>query len=200
MKTLKEIIEIYSVGLILLFVLLPIRLAFVHFVADDWLGSFGVVTAFSVTILYLAKKDKLGWFGRAFIRQMYKIHRGWRKYFVYSQLVLGLIFFSLTIYGIEYGNANFQDEKRIVLETIDVYNLDDFLKKDDFKIQDLPVGIFLLGYVVLFRFDIFAIVISSVNEITEGWTLHFATVFIVEEIELIGILILTRFTIKKINN
>jgi hypothetical protein len=199
MKTLKGFIETSSMGLILIFVLLPIRLAFVHFIGNNWFGSFGIITLFSVAIIYLSKKNKLGWFGRAFTRQMFKIHRGKRRYFVYSQLVLGLLFFSVTIYGIQFGNEYFLEQKQLVLKTVDVDNIEDFWSNDQVKLEDLPTGVALLFYVLLFRFDIFSIVIASVNDISDGWVLHFATVFIVEEIELIGILILTKITIKKID-
>jgi len=72
MKKLREFAESTSVAAVLLLVLLPVRVLFVRYVADDWFGSFGLITGISVLIIYLAKKNKLGWFGRAFHRQMWK--------------------------------------------------------------------------------------------------------------------------------
>ena len=187
-----------TVGIVLLGVLLPIRLLFVRYIADDWLGSFGLVTAFSVLIIILAKKNKLGWFGRAFSRQMFKIHHGRRKYFFYSQLVIGMLFFGGSIYAIELGDSLFQVEKQMVLEERDIKSFDEFLEKsdNDLRYRDIPMGLLVTFYIIVFRFDIFAIIISSLNDITNGWVLHFSTVFLVEEVELIGIAILTRFTMK----
>ena len=199
MKRLKEFIETFSVGIILLFVLLPIRIIFVRYVADDWLGSFGLITAFSLMILYLSRKNKLGWFGRAFNRQMFKVHKGKRRIFVYSQLFLGFVFFAGTIYAIHLGDSFYETEKIMVIESLDFKNIDQFIEKsqEDIRLRDLPLAIMVFLYIVFFRFDLFAIMISSLNEITEGWVMHFATVFLVEDVELIGILFLTKFYIKK---
>lgn len=199
MQKLKDFIETFSVGIILLFVLLPIRILFVRYVADDWLGSFGLITAFSLLILYLSKKNKLGWFGRAYTRQMFKVHKGKRRIFVYSQLAIGFIFFTGTIYAIQLGDSFYVEEKTLVIEGLDVKNMDELIKQsqDDIRLRDLPLAIMVFFYMVLFRFDLFAIMLASLNEISNGWVMHFATVFLVEDVELIGILILTKFTIKK---
>ena len=199
MKRLKEFIETFSVGIILLFVLLPIRIIFVRYVADDWLGSFGLITAFSLLILYLSRKNKLGWFGRAFNRQMFKVHKGKRRIFVYSQLAIGFIFFAGTIYAIGLGDSYYALEKTMVIESLEFKNIDQFVEKsqEDIRLRDLPLAIMVFFYIVIFRFDLFAIMLASLNEITDGWVMHFATVFLVEDVELIGILFLTKFYIKK---
>ena len=54
--------------------LLPARLLFVEFVSDDWLGSFGIITAISMSVIILAKKQKLGFFGSMLERQIYKLN------------------------------------------------------------------------------------------------------------------------------
>jgi len=199
MKRLKEFIETFSVGIILLFVLLPIRIIFVRYVADDWLGSFGLITAFSLLILYLSRKNKLGWFGRAFNRQMFKVHKGKRRIFVYSQLAIGFIFFAGTIYAIGLGDSYYALEKTMVIESLEFKNIDQFVEKsqEDIRLRDLPLAIMVFFYIVIFRFDLFAIMLASLNEITDGWVMHFATVFLVEDVELIGILILSKFYLKK---
>jgi len=199
MKRLKEFIETFSVGIILLFVLLPIRIIFVRYVADDWLGSFGLITGFSLLILYLSRKNKLGWFGRAFNRQMFKVHKGKRRIFVYSQLAIGFIFFAGTIYAIGLGDSYYALEKTMVIESLEFKNIDQFVEKsqEDIRLRDLPLAIMVFFYIVIFRFDLFAIMLASLNEITDGWVMHFATVFLVEDVELIGILILSKFYLKK---
>ncbi len=199
MKTLKEFIETMAVGLVLIFVLIPIRILFVRYIADDWFGSFGIITAFFILILVLSMKNKLGWFGRAFVRQMFKVHKGKRRIFVYSQLILGVMFFSGTVYAIEIGDSIYEAEKEKLLEVLDIENIDQFMERSNEEVKwgDLPMAFLVTFYIIIFRFDLFAVIISSLNEITDGWVLHFSTVFLVEEIELIGILILTKFVIKK---
>lgn len=195
---LKEMAESLSVAAVLLLVLLPVRVFFVRYVSDDWLGSFGLITVISILIIYLAKKDKLGWFGRAFHRQMWKIHRGKRKYFAYTQMTLALIFFSLSVFAIEVGNSLYAEEKQILKDEIDIETMQELSEKmgDELDPKDLPYGLLVFLYILIFRFDIYSTILSTLNDLSDGYVLHFSTVFLVEVIELIGIAIYTRITIK----
>ena len=152
----------------------------------------------SVLLIYLSKKGKLGWFGRAFHRQMFKIHRGKRRYFVYFQVISATIFFSASIFGIHLGDTLLQ-EKQILKDKLDVDTMEEFAErsKNEISPSDIPYGLYVLIYILLFRFDIFAVIMSTLNDMSEGYMLHIATVLFVEEIELIGILILTKLTIKQ---
>ena len=195
----KEFVESASVAIILIFVLLPVRLVFVSYVSDNWFGSFGLITAISVSIVILAKKDKLGWFGRAFHRQMFKVHTGKRRYFVYTQLTLALLFFTSAVYAVELGDSAFEIEKEELKAQIDIDNIQELAERTEkeISIEDLPFAIYVFFYILIFRFDVYATIIATMNDISDGWLLHFTTVFLVEVIELIGILILTKFTFKK---
>lgn len=195
----RQSLESMSVAIVLLLVLLPVRVLFVRYLSNDWLGSFGVITTISVLIIYLARKNKLGWFGRAFHRQMFRIHHGKRRYFVYTQLVLGTIFFSLTIHAINLGDQLYEEEKSDLLTELDIKSIEDFIEKsgkEEVTPEIFAKALFVLIYIIIFRFDVFAIMISSINDVFDGYVLHFSTVFLVEEIELIGIAILTRFLIR----
>ena len=55
--------------------LLPARLLFVEYVSDDWLGSVGVISIISISIIILAKKEKLGFFGPILERQIFKFQK-----------------------------------------------------------------------------------------------------------------------------
>ncbi len=41
-------------------IFLPIRLVFVEYVSDQWLGNFGLISAIGLVLLILMKKGKLG--------------------------------------------------------------------------------------------------------------------------------------------
>lgn len=195
----KQSVESMTVAMVLVFILLPIRVFFVRFISSNWFGSFGVITAISLLVIYLAKKNKLGWFGRAFHRQMFKIHRGKRRYFVYAQLVLGTIFFAVTIHAINVGNEYYDQEKTDLLNQLEIKSVKDFMDKtseEEIKPEVVLQAFYVLFYILIFRFDIFSIMISSMNDVFDGWVMHFSTVFLVEEIELIAIAIITRFAIK----
>lgn len=197
----KGIIESASVGIVLLVVFLPVRLMFVKYVSTDWLGSFGIITAVSLVILILANKNKLGWFGRAYQRQLYKANRGKRKYFFYFNLIVGIIFFTLTIIAINIGQSDDQFKKDVleIKNVLPYDNLTDMTKQaeDDFRIEDLPKGLFLFFYMLIFRFDLFIVLMTTLNDLSDGWIMHFSTVFFIEELEVLGLLIFYRVIIKK---
>ena len=194
----RQRLESIAVYLILILILFPIRLALVRFVSDNWFVSFGVMISISVMLIYLTKKGRLGWFGRAFHRQMFKIHRGKRRYFVYTQVILITLYFGVSILAIEIGNS-YIEEKEQVKEKIGVETLDEFMEEKETQLTptDFMFGLYVLFYILFFRFDIFAIIMSTLNDMTDGYMLHISTVFFVEEIELIIILILTKLTVKK---
>lgn len=194
----RKRLESVAVYLILASILFPTRLVLVRFVSDNWFVSFGVMISISVVLIYLTKKGKLGWFGRAFHRQMFKIHRGKRRYFIYTQVILVTLYFGVSIFAIESGNV-FVEEKQEVKEKIGTENIDEFMSEKEIELtpKDFLFGVYVLFYIILFRFDIFAVIMSTLNDMTDGYMLHISTVFFVEEIELIGILILTKLTVKR---
>lgn len=194
----RKRLESVAVYLILASILFPTRLVLVRFVSDNWFVSFGVMISISVVLIYLTKKGKLGWFGRAFHRQMFKIHRGKRRYFIYTQVILVTLYFGVSIFAIESGNV-FVEEKQEVKEKIGTENIDEFMSEKEIELtpKDFLFGVYVLFYIILFRFDIFAVIMSTLNDMTDGYMLHMSTVFFVEEIELIGILILTKLTVKR---
>ena len=55
---------------------LPVRFIFVTYISDSWISSFGLISAVSVLILVLSVKNKLGFFGQIFKRQMSVFHSG----------------------------------------------------------------------------------------------------------------------------
>lgn len=200
-QRIKKFIESASIPIVLLLVFLPIRLFFVRYVSPDWFGSFGLITVMSILILVLANKKKLGWFGKAYLKQLYKANRGRRKYIFYFTLILSTYYFIATIYAINLGQSDqsFQEGINQIKQLLPYTNFEDLTKdtQDKVKIEDIPKGLLLFGYIMIMRFDIFVVLMSYMNYLSSGWILHFSTVFLVEEIEVIGLLILYKFVIKK---
>lgn len=193
-------LESASVLIIMLFVFLPIRLLFVKYISPNWIGSFGLITVISIIILILAKKDKLSWFGRAYLKQLYKANRGRRKYIFYFALISTTLYLSAVIYAINVGQSDpiIQSKVKIVTEELHYKDINELTNglNDGFKIGDIPKGLLLFIYIIFFRFDVFTILMSYINTLTNGWILHFSTVFFIEELEVIGLMVLYRFVIK----
>ena len=195
MKITKETLEPIAIGLILVFILLPVRVLFVSYVNDHWLGSFGIVSLVSFIVLYLAKKDKLGWFGRAFVRQLFKIRNGKRKYIFFVGAAFSLLYFGSIIIGVELSNTYLNELKTELQTATGLDSLNDI--SYDLTIDDIQKTF----YGIIARPDLLAISIGVVNDMTHGYLLHFAIVFVVEELELIGIYFFTTYYLKpELNN
>jgi hypothetical protein len=104
---LRDIYESIIVFGIITGLLLPVRLLFVTFVSDSWVGSFGVISVISISIIILAKKGKLGEFGNMFQRQIEKLLRGKRKILVYVESVFVLVLLGGMIFTIDQGNTTY---------------------------------------------------------------------------------------------
>jgi len=195
MKITKETLEPIAIGLILVFILLPVRVLFVSYVNDHWLGSFGIVSLVSFIVLYLAKKDKLGWFGRAFVRQLFKIRNGKRKYIFFVGAAFSLLYFGSIIIGVELSNTYLNELKTELQTATGLDSLNDI--SYDLTIDDIQKTF----YGIIARPDLLAISIGVMNDMTHGYLLHFAIVFVVEELELIGIYFFTTYYLKpELNN
>ena len=195
MKITKETLEPIAIGAILIFILLPVRVLFVSYVNDHWLGSLGIISLVSFIVLYLAKKDKLGWFGRAFVRQLFKIRNGKRKYIFFVGATFSLLYFGSIIIGVELSNTYLNELKTEVQTATGLDSLNDI--SYDLTIDDLQKTF----YGIIARPDLLAISIGVMNDMTHGYLLHFAIVFVVEELELIGIYFFTTYFLKsELNN
>jgi hypothetical protein len=190
MKITKETLEPIAIGLILVFILLPVRVLFVSYVNDHWLGSLGIVSLVSFIVLYLAKKDKLGWFGRAFVRQLFKIRNGKRKYIFFVGATFSLFYFGSIIIGVELSNTYLNELKTEVQTATGLDSLNDI--SYDLTLDDIQKTF----YGIIARPDLLAISIGVTNDMTHGYLLHFAIVFVVEELELIGIYFFTTYFLK----
>jgi len=97
-------------------VLLPARLLFVQYVSDNWLGSFGIISALSLSVIILAKKKKLGFFGPMFERQMYKFQKGKRGILIFGESVFLLLILGRMIFAINQGNSVYADLNYLFLK------------------------------------------------------------------------------------
>lgn len=188
------------------FLFLPVRFLFVTYVTDDWFGSFGVVSALAVAVVILAKRDKLGGFGRMFIRQMTQIHTGKRRVFVYTHLAFGVIVMTLLITSINLGNSVYLDEKNHILAVAEAQGQSLDSAEDltqlteelgETSAEEFGEAFLEIGNLLFNQFPYFTALWAIEDDMTEGFLLHFSTVALVEVLEFIGILVYFRFTLKK---
>ncbi|MFB5611114.1 MAG: hypothetical protein ACE5R3_04340 [Nitrosopumilaceae archaeon] len=197
----KSIYESLIVFAVFTGVLLPVRLFFVMYVSDNWFGSFGVISAISIGLIILTKKQKLGEFGRMFDRQMNKFMTGKRGKFFFAEAIIFLFILGGMIFAVEQGNSTYLDLKNQLLEEHPEFtDADKILEKSEvLEFQD-----YLLGFVLMFAsffvaFPVFSAVFAVINDASHGWFLHFYTVAFVEYIELFSILVLYKLSFNKKN-
>ena len=177
--------------------LLPARLLFVEYISDDWLGSFGVISVISISIIILAKKQKLGFFGPMLERQIHKFQKGKRGILVFGESAFLLVLLGTTIIAIDQGNSVYSDlklqnNKNVPSNSVQVHVLE---VTKDWTAVDWMKG-YSMGVVSMITdFPAMSAAIASIDESTDGWLLHFYTVGFVEYIELLGILIFYRIPV-----
>jgi len=182
-------------------ILLPVRLLFVEFVSDSTFGSLGVISLISVAVIILVKKKKLGWFGVMFENELTRLTKGKRRIFIFAWLTMLTLYFSFSIYSIDQANTEYYDEKeRIKLIVLDKYTLD--FEKPETVIATLDPEQVVRGadeYVVaIFNdFPAVAIVQGIMNDMSNGFLLHFHTIFLVESIEVLGVFVFYSITLRK---
>ena len=179
--------------------LLPARLLFVEFVSDDWLGSFGIITAISISVIILAKKQKLGFFGPMLERQIYKFQKGKRGIAVFGESVFLILVLGTMIVAIDQGSSVHSEymlqnspNPQVVTSPEQVMEM-----TKEMTPTDWVVGFLLAPAALLTEFPKMSAAIASIDQSLDGWLMHFYTVGFVEYLELLGILIFYRVSFKR---
>ncbi len=179
--------------------LLPARLLFVEFVSDDWLGSFGVISVISLSVIILAKKKKLGFFGPMLERQIYKFQKGKRGIAVFGESVFLLLILGTMIMAIDQGNSIHSEYELQNSQNHPMINSSEQVLEmtNEMTLADWIIGFLLAPTALLTEFPKMSTAIASIDQSLDGWLMHFYTVGFVEYLELLGILIFYRISFKR---
>jgi len=197
---LKEKLIVIAVTVGLFF---PVRIFFSSYVSDYWLGSLGIMSVLAILLVVLIKRNKLGWFGKIFEKQMRKTVGGKTGKYLICFAIFFLAYFGTTLFFIDRGNSVYFDDKEIFLFAI--------IEEGGYNINDLSsydlIGPQLAAQNGLKNFDtfssldyMFSIAYAVMNDMSEGWLEHIVIVMFIEQIELIGLLVLYRNIFKPISN
>ena len=179
-------------------ILLPARLLFVEYVSDNWLGSVGIIAAISILVLVLAKKNRLGPFGSMLERQIYKFQKGKRGIVVFGESIFLLVLLGGMIFAIEQGNSTYAELKMQSFKDYPIESREQIIDQaKEFTHYDWFVGFITTPVAFITAFPQMSAIIASIDERFDGWLLHFYTVGFVEYLELLGILMFYKITIKR---
>ena len=171
-------------------IFLPIRMIFVTYVTDDWLGSVGLLSAFGLGFIYLTQKRKLGQVGRIFEKQMRRTIGGRIGKYIVIFSVVFLIYFGASIFFMDRGNSVYYYDKEILFSTLQDYQQ---LTRDNIPIEKLlgPVPLSentdSLAWLSNVEYTL-SVSLALMNDYTGGWMENLMFVVFVEQFEVIGIL------------
>lgn len=178
-------------------IFLPLRIIFTAYVSDYWLGSIGIVSAIGLLFVYLIKKNKLGGFGKIFVKQMKKTIGGKTGKYVIGFSILFLIYFGSSLYLIDRGDSVYLQDKEIFYSII--------ISEQEFKVENIPIeklkgpepffGLDNLLWLSSFEYGL-SIAYAVMNDATDGWLSHLIVVIFVEQLEVLGLLYFYRRTFR----
>jgi len=194
-------LEFLIVTISLIAILVPLRIFSKIVFADEWIGSLGLISVILGMIIFLSKKEKLGIFGQMFIRQINKNHKGKRKWIIYFQTILFLSIGILTIFSIHTGNNDYYLLKEQVITefykqgiVIDSSLNFDAIQQISSQISpEQQVGaIAALPLLTIQNFEIFSVVLAVTDQMMGGWVMYFWQVMVIEIMEIVALLGITR--------
>jgi len=178
-------------------VFLPVRVFFYTYVSTWWVGSFGVMTAVLILMLYLVKKEKLGYVGRVWKRQIMKISKGKLGVLTISSLIFSICALSFIVYVTDV-NRNTEEtetfvkqlaEQEGIVGIFDLYTADRMERMYGSSPDEvIDAFVFLLQHP-----QILGMFYAVIDEMTYGYHQHFNIVWLVEACESLCLVIYFRF-------
>jgi hypothetical protein len=194
-QSLKEYLYVF---VILLVIYVPTRYLFATYIAEHWLGSFGILSTITVLLIYLAEKQKLGRFGRLFLKRMNKVQTGKKKYLIYGNTIFWILIWTAVVTGIHEGKSTYAVQTEQISTMV---NSPEGQKRQEEVVKNMTpestakTFLFLLLLPIL-KFDAWSILITMVDQKMNGYLDHFSVIFLVESFEALGMLIYIRIKTK----
>ena len=198
---LHPFLEFLIVTVSLISILVPLRIFLRLVLVDDWIGSIGVISIVFGSLLFLSKKEKLGVFGQMFIRQITRNYTGKKKWVVYSQIMFFLLFGILTIFSIHLGNTEYYVLKEQVIAEFNKKDvmIDSQINYDaihqissQLSLEQQLGSIALLPVLIIQHYEIFSVVLAVTDQLMGGWVMYFWQIMVIETIEIMLFLALSR--------
>jgi hypothetical protein len=162
-------------------VFLPLRLLAGQYITEHWLGSLGIATLISITLVILVKKGKLGAFGSILKNQMTKALWGRSAKIIVLTLILFTCYFGVSILLIDRGNTLYSVDKEILSHGI-ASNEFKALRLNGPNISDS--GVFGLTQIQYIDY-LFSVSYAMLNDLTKGVLANLHLILFMEQIEIL---------------
>ena len=162
---------------------LPLRIVFIEYVSEYWLGSLGLFSGLVVLFMFLSKKDKLGILGNLFEKHMKSIVFGKTGKIMIAMSILSLIYFVSSLEFIERGNTVYSEDKSLFYDALFVENNFEYIKPE--HLQNIQT-VYASENRLFSSLDYaFSITYAVMNSFSEGWLEHIYFIFMIENIEIL---------------
>ena len=164
---------------------------FYTYVSSHWIGSLGLVSSMMILITFLAHKNKLGSFGKIFVKQMVKTMSGKSGIIAIGLSILLIAYLGSTLVWIERGNTIYSNEKQIISHLIFSNSGPSFLQtKEMNKILQTHDNDIFFGFS---RFDqVISMTYAIMNDMMGGWLVNLDFILLIEQFEVLGLVFFYR--------
>src|SRR5690348_3802015 len=94
---------------------IAIRLIFFTYVTEEWYYTVGIISVTGLLIYYLARYNKLGWFGRLFMKQLLSLTTRPNANIYYCYFFITIIASGITIFWVDEGNESLFHDRQLFL-------------------------------------------------------------------------------------
>jgi len=184
-------------------IFLPARIFFYTYVSTWWVGSFGIITIILVLMLYLVKKEKLGYVGRVWKKQIMRISKGKLGIFTICSLLFSITALT-TIVWITDMNRNTEEMETVIKllkEQEGVEGLFDLYSPERLqRMANADPDSWFKAIEILYKHpQTLGIMYAVIDDMTYGYHQHFNIVWLIEALESLCFVIYFRYFYGKKN-
>jgi preprotein translocase subunit SecE len=171
-------------------IFLPFRLLAGQYFAEHWIGNLGFATIVSVLMLYLAKKNKLGRFGKILQNQVRKIVWGKSTRLIIFLLIVFMVYFGTVIILVNQGNTIYRDDKDALFQ--DIFSKESASSQLRLNGPGISDGEFVGFSQVRYLGYVFSISYAILNDLSGDLLASIHLILFMEQVEMVGLFWLYR--------
>ena len=197
--------EMLVVGIVIASILMPLRfITMWTFGEENILGSIIVLSGVITFMIVGSHQRWLGRFGDMFINTILKIQKGKRRWIFFIEMGFVLVLMGGASVLIHEGNTtygNLKDRVMGELADMDIETSEDVMEMSkDVSVEEQLEAVASLPTLLIEEFATVAVTAAIVNDMMDGWYFYFATVIVIENVQIVGFLIIARKYLKEREN
>lgn len=189
------------VGLTFAAILMPLRLITMYAFDENVLASVVVLGGVTAFLMIGSKQRWLGRFGDMFINTILKIQKGKRRWIFFIEMGFVLVIMGGAIVLIHEGNTTYGHLKEQVmgeLALMDIETQDDVMKLSaNVTAEQQLEAVASMPSLLIDEFATVAVTAAIVDDMMDGWYFYFAALIVIENVQIVGFLIIARKYLKE---